>query len=53
MIKELNLKLPEGADVVVPCWRLRAAGISPYKMDWTVLMQEEYREDWDKFNFGI
>jgi len=52
MIKELNLKLPEGADV-----NFRAGGyvqleIPPYKMDWsTIDVQDEYREDWDTFNF--
>ena len=49
MIKELNLKLPEGADVA-----FRAGGYVrleiPYKMDWSSIdVQEEYREDWDKF----
>ena len=52
MIKELNLKLPEGADV-----NFRAGGyvqleIPPYKMDWSSIdVQDEYREDWDTFNF--
>ena len=52
MIKELNLKLPEGADVAFRAGGYVQLEIPPYKMDWsTIDVQDEYREDWDKFNF--
>ena len=25
--------------------------IPPYKMDWSIDVQDEYKEDWDTFNF--
>ena len=52
MIKELNLKLPEGADVAFRAGGYVQLEIPPYSMDWSSIdVQEEYREDWDKFNF--
>ena len=52
MIKELNLKLPEGADVDFRAGGYVQLEIPPYKMDWsTIDVQDEYREDWDTFNF--
>ena len=52
MIKELNLKLPEGADVDFRAGGYVQLEIPPYKMQWsTIYVQDEYREDWDKFNF--
>ncbi|MGB0996767.1 MAG: NADH:ubiquinone reductase (Na(+)-transporting) subunit F [Pseudomonadales bacterium] len=52
MIKELNLKLPEGADVDFRAGGYVQLEIPPYKMQWsTIDVQDEYREDWDKFNF--
>ncbi len=52
MIKELNLKLPEGVDVDFRAGGYVQLEIPPYKMDWsTINVQDEYREDWDKFNF--
>ena len=52
MIKELNLKLPEGADVAFRAGGYVQLEIPPYKMEWSSIdVQEEYREDWDKFNF--
>ena len=52
MIKELNLKLPEGVDVDFRAGGYVQLEIPPYKMEWTSIdVQEEYREDWDKFNF--
>ena len=52
MIKELNLKLPEGADVPFRAGGYVQLEIPPYKMDWSSIdVQEEYREDWDKFKF--
>ena len=54
MIKELNLKLPEGADVAFRAGGYVQLEIPPYKMDWSSIdVQEEYREDWDKFNFDL
>ncbi|XOV81993.1 MAG: NADH:ubiquinone reductase (Na(+)-transporting) subunit F [bacterium] len=49
-IKELNLKLPEGADV-----NFRAGGyvqleIPPYEMKYSEIdVDEEYHDDWDRF----
>ena len=52
MIKELNLKLPEGVDVDFRAGGYVQLEIPPYKMQWsTIDVQDEYREDWDKFNF--
>ncbi|MBK89119.1 MAG: NADH:ubiquinone reductase (Na(+)-transporting) subunit F [Gammaproteobacteria bacterium] len=52
MIKELNLKLPEGVDVDFRAGGYVQLEIPPYKMDWsTIDVQDEYREDWDTFNF--
>jgi len=52
MIKELNLKLPEGADVDFRAGGYVQLEIPPYKMDWSSIdVQDEYREDWDTFNF--
>tara|TARA_B100000900_G_scaffold279582_1_gene239151 strand:+ start:414 stop:1646 length:1233 start_codon:yes stop_codon:yes gene_type:complete len=52
MIKELNLKLPEGVDVAFRAGGYVQLEIPPYKMDWsTIDVQDEYREDWDTFNF--
>jgi len=52
MIKELNLKLPDGVDVAFRAGGYVQLEIPPYKMDWsTIDVQDEYREDWDTFNF--
>ena len=52
MIKELNLKLPEGADVDFRAGGYVQLEIPPYDMSWsTIDVQDEYREDWDNFNF--
>ena len=52
MIKELNLKLPEGVDVDFRAGGYVQLEIPPYKMDWsTIDVQDEYRGDWDTFNF--
>ncbi len=52
MIKELNLTLPEGVDVDFRAGGYVQLEIPPYKMDWsTIDVQDEYREDWDTFNF--
>ena len=52
MIKELNLKLPEGADVDFRAGGYVQLEIPPYDMSWSSIdVQDEYREDWDKFNF--
>ena len=52
MIKELNLKLPEGADVDFKAGGYVQLEIPPYEMSWsTIDVQDEYREDWDNFNF--
>ena len=52
MIKELNLKLPEGADVDFKAGGYVQLEIPPYDMSWsTIDVQDEYREDWDNFNF--
>ncbi len=52
MIKELNLKLPEGANVDFRAGGYVQLEIPPYEMSWsTIDVQDEYREDWDNFNF--
>ncbi len=52
MIKELNLKLPEGSDVAFRAGGYVQLEVPPYAMEWSSIdVQEEYREDWDKFNF--
>ena len=52
MIKELNLKLPEGADVDFKAGGYVQLEIPPYDMSWsTIDVQDEYREDWDNFKF--
>ena len=52
MIKELNLKLPEGSDVAVRAGGYVQLEVPPYALEWSSIdVQEEYREDWDKFNF--
>jgi Na+-transporting NADH:ubiquinone oxidoreductase subunit F len=49
-IKELNLKLPEGAAVDFKAGGYVQLEIPPYQLNFKdFAIQEEYREDWDKF----
>lgn len=50
-IKELNLKLPEGADVDFRAGGYVQLEIPPYEMDYKEIdVEEEYHEDWDRFD---
>lgn len=49
-IKELNLKLPEGADVAFRAGGYVQLEIPPYEMQYREIdVEEEYHEDWDRF----
>ncbi|MEM8768880.1 MAG: NADH:ubiquinone reductase (Na(+)-transporting) subunit F [Pseudomonadota bacterium] len=50
-IKELNLKLPEGADVAFRAGGYVQLEIPPYEMKYREIdVEDEYHEDWDRFN---
>ncbi|MDP6374509.1 MAG: NADH:ubiquinone reductase (Na(+)-transporting) subunit F [Pseudomonadales bacterium] len=50
-IKGLNLKLPEGEDVDFRAGGYVQLEIPPYEMDYkTIDVEEEYHEDWDRFD---
>ena len=50
--QRVEFKLPGGADVDFRAGGYVQLEIPPYKMQWsTIDVQDEYREDWDKFNF--
>lgn len=49
-IKELNLKLPEGADVAFRAGGYVQLEIPPYEMQYKeIAVEDEYHEDWDRF----
>ncbi len=49
-IKELNLKLPEGADVDFQAGGYVQLEIPPYEMKYSEIdVDEEYHDDWDRF----
>ena len=49
-IKELNLKLPEGADVAFRAGGYVQLEIPPYEMQYREIdVEDEYHEDWDRF----
>ena len=50
-IKELNLKLPEGANVDFRAGGYVQLEIPPYEMDYKDIdVEDEYQEDWDRFD---
>ena len=50
-IKELNLKLPEGANVDFRAGGYVQLEIPPYEMDYKEIdVEEQYRGDWDRFD---
>ncbi len=50
-IKELNLKLPEGADVAFRAGGYVQLEIPPYEMEYREIdVEDEYHEDWDRFS---
>ena len=50
-IKELNLKLPEGANVDFRAGGYVQLEIPPYQMGYEeIKVEDEYHEDWDKFD---
>ncbi len=50
-IKELNLKLPEGANVDFRAGGYVQLEIPPYAMDYRDIdVEDEYHEDWDRFD---
>jgi Na+-transporting NADH:ubiquinone oxidoreductase subunit F len=50
-IKELNLKLPEGANVDFRAGGYVQLEIPPYEMDYKEIeVESEYQEDWDRFD---
>ncbi len=50
-IKELNLKLPEGANVDFQAGGYVQLEIPPYEMDYKEIdVEDEYHEDWDRFD---
>jgi Na+-transporting NADH:ubiquinone oxidoreductase subunit F len=50
-IKELNLKLPEGANVDFRAGGYVQLEIPPYEMDYKDIdVEDEYHEDWDRFD---